>query len=181
MRVENVELGFNDRVQGWRSQNIARDVGDFVLLRADGQYAYQLAVVVDDAEVGVTDVVRGADLIDSTPRQLWLQERLGYPKLRYAHLPVATNAAGEKLSKQTLAPAVSSASGVAVLVRAMQFLGQPVSGDVAQMSLTAFWDWAIAHWQMARVPGRQSSVLAAVAGDADGQANQLIAGPAQEP
>lgn len=180
MRVENVELGFDDRVQGRQSQNIERDVGDFVLLRADGQYAYQLAVVVDDADAGVTDVVRGADLIDSTPRQLWLQKRLGYPALRYAHLPVATNAAGEKLSKQTLAPAVSAAGGVSALVRAMQFLGQPVPGDVAQMPLTAFWDWAIAHWQMVRVPRQQGSVLAAVAGDADGQANQLVAGPAQE-
>ncbi len=157
MRVEDVELGFNDRVQGWRSQHIARDVGDFVLLRADGQYAYQLAVVVDDAEAGVTDVVRGADLIDSTPRQLWLQQRLGYPTQRYAHLPVATNAAGEKLSKQTLAPAVSSADGVALLVRALRFLGQPVPGEAAQMPHTAFWDWAIAHWQMARVPRLQGS------------------------
>ncbi|MFA7292725.1 MAG: tRNA glutamyl-Q(34) synthetase GluQRS [Rhodocyclaceae bacterium] len=181
MRVGNLELGFDDRVQGRRVQNLERDVGDFVLLRADGQYAYQLAVVVDDAEAGVTDVVRGADLIDSTPRQLWLQRRLGYAAVRYAHLPVATNLAGEKLSKQTLAPAVSSTGGVPLLVRAMQFLGQPVPGEVAQMPLMAFWDWAISHWQMARVPRQQGSVLATLAGDADGQTHQLITGPAQEP
>ncbi|MBK9444649.1 MAG: tRNA glutamyl-Q(34) synthetase GluQRS [Betaproteobacteria bacterium] len=180
MRVAAVELGFDDRVQGHRSQNLERDVGDFVLLRADGPYAYQLAVVVDDAEAGVTDIVRGADLIESTPRQIWLQQRLGYPSVRYAHLPVVTNVAGEKLSKQTLAPAVSSAGGVPLLVRAMQFLGQPVPEDLPRVSLATFWDWAIAHWQIARVPTRPASVLATVAGDADGEAHQLIAGPAQE-
>jgi glutamyl-Q tRNA(Asp) synthetase len=181
MRVPNAECGFADRVQGVVSQNLEKEVGDFVLLRADGQYAYQLAVVADDAEAKVTDVVRGADLIDSTPRQIWLQQRLGYPVPRYAHLPVATNAAGEKLSKQTMAPAVAHASGAPLLVRAMRFLGQSVPDEIARLPLPEFWDWAIAHWDINRVPRLRGLVPATVAGDADGQSHHLVAGPAQKP
>lgn len=159
MRVPDAECGFADRVQGHIGQSLEREVGDFVLLRADGQYAYQLAVVVDDAEANITDIVRGADLIDSTPRQIWLQQRLGYPVPRYAHLPVATNAAGEKLSKQTLAPAVVHTEGVPLLVRAMRFLGQSVPDPVVRLSLAEFWDWAIAHWDIRAVP-RQRGLVA---------------------
>lgn len=167
MRVPNAESAFDDRVQGRISQNLEREVGDFVLLRADGQYAYQLAVVVDDAEAKITDIVRGADLIDSTPRQTWLQQRLACPVPRYTHLPVATNAAGEKLSKQTLAPAVGGAEGVPLLVRAMRFLGQPVPDDVAHLSLAEFWDWAIGHWNISDVPRRRGLVPATVTSDTD--------------
>lgn len=171
IRVCDATLGFDDRVQGRVAQHLQSEIGDFVLLRADGLYAYQLAVVVDDAEAGVTDVVRGADLIDSTPRQLWLQQCLGYAQPRYAHLPVATNAAGEKLSKQTLAPATSADGGVAALVRAMRFLGQAVPAEVAQSSLTAFWPWAIAHWNAGNIPRQRALMPAAIAGDTDRQPN----------
>ncbi|HWE06548.1 MAG TPA: tRNA glutamyl-Q(34) synthetase GluQRS, partial [Rhizomicrobium sp.] len=99
--AQDVTICFDDRRAGTYCQNLACDVGDFVVLRADGMFAYQLAVVVDDAEQGITDVVRGADLLDSTPRQIWLQRLLGYAQPRYMHVPVVTNAAGEKLSKQT--------------------------------------------------------------------------------
>jgi glutamyl-Q tRNA(Asp) synthetase len=101
IRVPEKEILFEDRVQGTQRQNLAREVGDFILRRADGAFSYQLAVVVDDAEQGVTDVVRGADLLDSTARQIYLQRLLGYPQPRYLHVPVAVNTAGEKLSKQT--------------------------------------------------------------------------------
>lgn len=143
---------FVDRVQGPQMQDLAREVGDFILLRADGQFAYQLAVVVDDALQGVTDVVRGADLLDSTPRQLWLQRRLGEDTPRYAHLPVATNAAGEKLSKQTLAAPVDSRAGSAALADAMRFLGHEVPAALRGAPLAEFWAWAIANWSMAKVP-----------------------------
>jgi glutamyl-Q tRNA(Asp) synthetase len=136
-------IAFVDRVQGMQDQNLAREVGDFVLCRADGQVAYQLAVVVDDAEQGVTDVVRGADLIDSTARQIYLQRLLGYPAPRYMHVPVAVNARGEKLSKQTGALAVDPARRDELLPRLLAFLGQRATGDL---------DEAVANWDATRVP-----------------------------
>lgn len=152
LRVPDQELRFIDRVQGEARQNLAREVGDFVLLRADGQYAYQLAVVVDDAAQGVNAVVRGADLLDSTVRQIWLQQRLGLPTPTYAHLPVVVNAAGEKLSKQTQAAAVSVWGGSAVLASALKFLGHSVPTELHGAPVTEFWRWAIACWSMAQVP-----------------------------
>ncbi|MCL2829903.1 MAG: tRNA glutamyl-Q(34) synthetase GluQRS [Betaproteobacteria bacterium] len=145
-------LSFNDRIHGAVTQQLERDVGDFVLFRADGLYAYHLAVVVDDAEAGITDIVRGADLIDSTPRQIWLQRCLGVPTPRYAHLPLASNAAGEKLSKQTLAPALDAGRGAALLADALRFLGHEVPAQIAAAPVAEFWSWAIAHWQIAQVP-----------------------------
>jgi glutamyl-Q tRNA(Asp) synthetase len=141
------EIGFSDRVQGRQCQILDRDVGDFVLYRADGQFAYQLAVVVDDAEQGVTDVVRGADLLDSTPRQIYLQRLLGYPQPRYLHVPAAVNAAGEKLSKQTAAPPVDAAKKEQELSRALAFLGQPQTGDLAA---------ALKSWNPALIPARRA-------------------------
>ncbi|MFC5299876.1 tRNA glutamyl-Q(34) synthetase GluQRS [Azospira restricta] len=155
LRVPDAVVGCVDRVQGEIAHNLAREVGDFVLLRADGQFAYQLAVVVDDADAGITDVVRGADLLDSTPRQLWLQQRLGVAAPRYAHLPVATNAAGEKLSKQTLAPALPASAGVPALAAALRFLGQPLPAGGERWPLAEFWAWAVAHWEIAAVPRRR--------------------------
>lgn len=145
-------VGFADRIQGWVVQHLANEVGDFVLRRADGLFAYQLAVVVDDADSGVTDIVRGADLLDSTPRQIWLQQCLGFPQPRYAHLPVVTNASGEKLSKQTLATPVTAGGGVPLLLQALRFLGQAMPDGGAAMSLPEFWTWATAHWDPGRVP-----------------------------
>lgn len=137
---------FTDRFAGPVRQRLALESGDFVLKRADGYWAYQLAVVVDDAEQGVTDVVRGADLIDSTPRQIYLQGLLGVPTPRYLHVPVVRNAAGEKLSKQTGAVAVEPGdepAAVAALQDAARFLGlqvEPVS------SLAGFWQAAVPAW-----------------------------------
>lgn len=161
LRVPDREFRFIDRVQGEHRQNLEREVGDFVLLRADGQYAYQLAVVVDDAAQGINSVVRGVDLLDSTARQIWLQQCLGLPTPTYAHLPVVVNAAGEKLSKQTRAAAIKPNAGSAALVSALRFLGHPVPDAMAKASLTEFWAWAIANWSMAKVP----SVRAIFPGD----------------
>jgi glutamyl-Q tRNA(Asp) synthetase len=134
---------FADRVQGLREQDLAREVGDFVLYRADGQVAYQLAVVVDDSEQGVTDVVRGADLIDSTARQIHLQRLLGYPQPRYLHVPVAVNANGEKLSKQSGARAIDPSRRDELLPRVLAFLGQRATADL---------DEAVADWDPGRIP-----------------------------
>ena len=152
LRVPDQTLQFQDRVQGASQQNLEREVGDFVLLRADGQYAYQLAVVVDDALQGVNAVVRGVDLLDSTVRQMWLQTCLGLATPAYAHLPVVVNAAGEKLSKQTRAAAVDPAGGVALLSQALKFLGQEAPPAPASLSLQEFWRSAVTAWDIARVP-----------------------------
>ena len=125
MRVDSTLITFDDCIQGPQSQNLALAAGDFVLRRADGLWAYHLAVVVDDREQGITDIVRGADLLPSTPRQIWLQRQLGAPVPRYAHVPAAVNAAGEKLSKQTRAVPLPMDSPVASLCAAWRFLNQP--------------------------------------------------------
>jgi glutamyl-Q tRNA(Asp) synthetase len=135
-------------VQGAQQQSLGQEVGDFILYRADGQFAYQLAVVVDDAEQGVTDVVRGADLLDSTARQIHLHRLLGYPVPRYLHVPIAVNAAGEKLSKQTGAQPIDLASRNEVIGQALRFLGQPATADL---------DEAIANWDPTRIPRRRAA------------------------
>jgi glutamyl-Q tRNA(Asp) synthetase len=150
LRVDASKIGFVDRVQGRREQVLGRDVGDFVLYRADGQFAYQLAVVVDDAAQGVTDVVRGADLIDSTARQIFLQRLLGLPTPRYLHVPVVVNAAGEKLSKQTGAEPLDLSRPEQELRRALAFLGQPADLDQARRS----WNPALIPAQLAAAPPR---------------------------
>lgn len=152
LRVDDAVMVFEDRLQGRIAQHLADEVGDFVLRRADGIHAYQLAVVVDDASQGITDIVRGADLLASTPRQLWLQQCLGYPRPGYAHLPVATNPAGEKWSKQTLAPALVAGKAAAELVRALRFLGQPAPAELAAAPVVEVWDWALANWSFATIP-----------------------------
>jgi len=154
LRVGDEMIGVEDAVQGQVRHDLARAIGDFVLRRADGMFAYQLAVVVDDAAQGITDVVRGADLLGSTSRQILLQRLLGFATPGYAHVPVAFNTAGEKLSKQTLAPALSPAQGVQQLVHALRFLGQPATDELLHCSIAEIWNWAIAHWNLARVPRR---------------------------
>lgn len=157
LRVGTAEIAFDDRLQGHIAQQLERDVGDFVLLRADGLFAYQLAVAVDDQFQGISDIVRGADLLASTPRQIWLQQCMGWPTPRYAHLPVASNAAGEKLSKQTLAPALEVGQAAAALVGALRFLGQAVPAELARASVAEVWAWAHVHWSFAAIP-RQAAI-----------------------
>lgn len=164
IRTDDACVAFDDALQGRHESQLEREVGDFVVWRADGCYAYQLAVVVDDAEQGITEVVRGADLLASTARQIHLQRLLGLPTPRYAHLPAAVNAAGEKLSKQTFAPAVPRASPLPVLVRVLEFLGQPVAAEVRDGDLESFWHWAIAQWRLERVP-RQREIMATASGN----------------
>ena len=135
---------FTDRACSAITQNVAMEVGDFVLRRADGCYAYQLAVVVDDALQGVTDVVRGEDLLMNTPRQIYLQRRLNIATPTYLHVPLVRNADGEKLSKQTLAQAVNVDAPVATLLAAWAFLKQANLARVE--SVDAFWNAAIARW-----------------------------------
>jgi len=149
VRTRREAIGFVDRVQGHHEQVLERDIGDFVLYRADGRFAYQLAVVVDDAAQGITDVVRGADLLDSTPRQIYLQRLLGLPAPRYLHVPVALDAAGEKLSKQT--GALSLDASPRAIQRALSFLGQPPAASLAE---------AVGNWEASLISRQRAKVLA---------------------
>lgn len=126
LRVPERVLCFQDRLQGRLCQDVARDVGDFVIRRADGLWAYQLAVVVDDAHQGITEVVRGMDLVDSTARQILLQECLGLPTPRHLHLPLVTDASGAKLSKSLAALPIDAGDPMPALARAWTLLGQPL-------------------------------------------------------
>jgi glutamyl-Q tRNA(Asp) synthetase len=150
VRVETTTVAFVDRLQGPQRQDLARDVGDFVVRRADGLYAYQLAVVVDDARQGVTTIVRGADLLASTPRQIFLQRLLGVPTPDYLHVPVALNRAGEKLSKQTHAQPLPD-DPVPPLLAAWRFLDQRAP-DARPRSAAEFLGWAARTWSRATLP-----------------------------
>lgn len=155
VRTDGATIAFTDRLQGPQHQRLEQEVGDFVVRRADGLWAYQLAVVVDDATQGITDIVRGSDLLDSTPRQIHLQRLLGLPTPGYLHLPVAVNAAGEKLSKQTFAPALPMNDPLPQLWQALDSLGQRPPAELREGDLPALWRWAVAHWQAAQIPARR--------------------------
>ena len=152
LRVGAARMAWRDRLQGPQAQDLARDVGDFVVQRADGLFAYQLAVVVDDDAQGITDVVRGADLMASTARQILLQQRLACATPSYLHVPIAIDAHGEKLSKQTRAAPLPAAP-LPALVAAWRFLEQPLpSGSGAPATIPEFWQWSISAWNPARLP-----------------------------
>jgi glutamyl-Q tRNA(Asp) synthetase len=156
VRTDDAPIVFDDRWQGWVSCALEREIGDFVVRRADGFIAYQLAVVVDDAAQGITEVVRGADLLLSTPRQLHLQQRLSLSTPRYAHLPIAIDAAGEKLSKQSGARSIAQDPAFAQLRRVLQFLGQRTPAESEASDLDSFWRLAVAQWRPERVPRMRS-------------------------
>jgi glutamyl-Q tRNA(Asp) synthetase len=155
LRTDSNPIRFTDRVQGAIEQRVEREVGDFVLRRADGVFAYQLAVVVDDDAQGVSDVVRGADLLDSTARQIHLQRLLGAATPRYLHVPVATNAAGEKLSKQTFATDARPDD----LPRALRFLGMDVPDEALRVQPGELLAWALKHWDAVRIPHARTIAL----------------------
>ena len=156
LRVPARTIAFDDRVMGRIEQDLARDVGDFVLKRRDGLFAYQLAVVIDDADQGITDVVRGADLLLSTPRQVLLQERLGIPTPRYLHIPVAAHADGQKLSKQSLAGAVDPSRPREALAKALKFLGQGVTEGYSAEAVVAA---AAKCWNPSGVPRQYTQAV----------------------
>ena len=152
VRTDHAVIDFEDRAQGRQHVALEREIGDFVARRADGFYAYQLAVVVDDAEQGITEIVRGADLLTSTACQIYLQQLLGLPTPGYLHVPAAVNDQGEKLSKQTFAKPLPRAKPVAVLRQTLNFLGQDSLPDAGESSLASFWAAAMAAWDENRIP-----------------------------
>ncbi|WP_458378670.1 tRNA glutamyl-Q(34) synthetase GluQRS [Pseudomonas chlororaphis] len=152
LRVPELEYRFTDRVQGEFRQHLGRDVGDFVIRRRDGLYAYQLAVVLDDAWQGVTDIVRGADLLDSTPRQLYLQELLGLPQPRYLHVPLITQPDGHKLGKSYRSPPLTADQATPLLLRALRALGQKTDSEMVHASPREVLSWGIEHWDALLIP-----------------------------
>lgn len=152
VRTGATKIEFIDLLQGLVRQDLEREIGDFVLLRADHVFAYHLACAVDDSAQGITHVVRGADLLASTPRQICLQRLLDLPTPEYMHLPVALNAAGAKLSKQTLASPVDPDRATGTLADALNFLNHSPPDEVCADGISALWRWALENWGRNRLP-----------------------------
>jgi glutamyl-Q tRNA(Asp) synthetase len=155
-----MRIDFHDRLLGPQHLDLEREVGDFILYRADGVYAFHLASAVDDGEYGITDVVRGADLLESSARQIQLLRLLGLPVPHYVHLPVAVDQHGEKLSKQTKAAPVDPTRPLLVLRAVLRFLNHAVPDDVAEATVPDLWRYAVDHWDLQQVgPRLQGSAV----------------------
>jgi glutamyl-Q tRNA(Asp) synthetase len=154
LKVDRGSIVFSDRIQGTYRQDVAAAVGDVVLKRRDQIFAYLLAVVVDDAQQGVTHIVRGADLLDNTPRQIYLQERLGLPRPEYAHVPVLTESDDSKLAKSRRSVSVDPAAALPQLLSIFSMLGLGFPATLARGTLAEAWDWAIGNWDIKRIPKR---------------------------
>ena len=152
------EIAFDDLLQGRVAQHLESESGDYIIRRRDGLIAYHLAVVVDDEVQGVTEIVRGIDLMDSTPRQIWLQQLLGYRTPTYAHIPVITHADGDKLSKLTGARGLSLHDVEKTLVEALAALQQEPPADLAQSTREEIWSWAVKNWEPGKISGREAVV-----------------------
>jgi glutamyl-Q tRNA(Asp) synthetase len=160
VRIDPGTIGLNDRLQGDTRQALSEEVGDFIVRRADNLIAYQLAVVVDDAEQEMTHIVRGVDLLESTPRQIYLQQLLELPTPAYLHLPVAVNSTGEKLSKQTHARRISDHHKTTVLIDVLRFLRQELPDSPGDARADELLAWAVAHWDVSNIPARRSLTAA---------------------
>lgn len=156
LRTTNAPISFVDGLQGLQSQNLESDSGDFVIRRRDGLIAYHLAVVVNDGLEGITEIVRGIDLMDSTPRQIWLQQLLGYPTPNYLHIPVVTHPNGDKLSKLTGAKAVPPEDAANALFAALVTLQQKPPPALRRKRLTQVWQWGIQNWRIQALQGKTS-------------------------
>lgn len=152
LRTNNKSICFDDAVMGKQSQNINKQCAEFIIKRRDGLFAYQLAVVVDDALQGISEIVRGADLLDCTARQIYLQQLLGYATPTYCHLPLAIDSDGKKISKSEDAAKVDIKNREKLLYDALQFLGQQPPADLAHSTINDIWLWAVQHWKLQRVP-----------------------------
>jgi len=156
VRVAAETFSFADRLQGVFSQQLAAEVGDFVIWRKDDWPAYQLAVVLDDIAQGVTDIVRGADLLDSTPRQLYLYQLLGEKPPRYLHVPLLTQTDGRKLGKSFRSKALTATPPEQALVRALRALGQHPPPSLASEPVALILQWAVKHWRVEKIPAKRT-------------------------
>ena len=149
-------VNFNDRIQGHIQQNLETDIGDFIVRRADDLIAYHIAVVVDDAWQEITEIVRGADLLDVTPRQIYLQRILNYPTPTYAHIPAAVDADGKKLSKQNHARPVDDTQPESTLFSALEFLGQQPDKVLLQRDVEEIIKWGVKNWSIEKIPEKST-------------------------
>jgi len=156
---DNAVIEFDDAFQGLVRQDCRREAGDFVIQRRDGPFAYHLTVVVDDERQGVTEVVRGADLLSSTPRQILLQRSLGYRTPRYGHLPVLTEPDGRKLAKSRRAVPLEARDAPQQLWQALNWLEQEPPAELSRAPVRETWNWAIANWRPQRLEGRRERRL----------------------
>ncbi len=152
LRVPDTTITFDDAVIGEYQQSLATECGDFVVKRRDGLFAYQLAVVVDDAQQGVTEIVRGADLLDSTPRQIFLQKCLNYTHPGYLHLPLMLDHEGRKLSKSEGAAELNPDRPVKSIHAALGHLGQQPPADLVKAGTVDVWQWAMENWCISKIP-----------------------------
>ncbi len=161
LRVPDRDLTLTDRLSGSRSISLVREVGDFIIRRADHIVAYHLAVVVDDAEAGITEIVRGTDLLESTAPQILLQQLLDYPTPAYLHLPLALDGNNRKISKQNHAPAIAEQSAPEILWQALTFLGQAPATDLRQSACDDILAWAIQYWDIGKIPRHNTTLCRA--------------------
>jgi glutamyl-Q tRNA(Asp) synthetase len=154
LRIDPGYITFTDRIQGTFRQDVSATAGDIILRRRDQIFAYVLAVVVDDAAQGITHIVRGADLLDNTPRQIYLQRLLGMAEPRYAHVPVLTEADDAKLAKSRRSVHLSAASPLPQLLAVLSMLGLAPPGSLRAADIREAWAWAIAEWSINKVPRR---------------------------
>lgn len=150
--TNDINIEFQDCVMGKQSQNIKQQCGDFIIKRRDGLFAYQLAVVVDDAMQGITEIVRGADLLESTPRQIYLQQLLNYSTPEYCHLPIVVDKVGNKISKTGGAVKVDVKNKEKLLISTLNFLGQQAPDELYKSHINDIWFWAIKHWDITNTP-----------------------------
>ncbi|HEB87185.1 MAG TPA: tRNA glutamyl-Q(34) synthetase GluQRS [Gammaproteobacteria bacterium] len=160
LRTEDTALSFNDLIEGLISHNIYQENGDFILFRRDGFYAYALAVSIDDMQQGITEVVRGNDLLDTTACQIYLIQQLGGTAPGYAHLPVVNNTEGKKLSKQSGAQPLPFTRPAKQLCHALSFLGHSPPPGLAEVTVAEFWQWARQNWQLKQVPTKPINISA---------------------
>lgn len=159
VKTDNTEIKIADKIQGSICSHMEQDVGDFIVRRADGLYAYHLAVVVDDAELGITEVVRGADLLDTTAAQVYLQQQLQIKTPSYLHLPVVLDKQDKKLSKSGQAVAVTGQPAQTLIIQALSFLGQVLPDHAHDANRDELLAWAIEHWDTSLIPRRVAITL----------------------
>jgi len=156
LRTKNKTICFDDAVMGKQSQNLEKQCGEFIIKRRDGLFAYQLAVVVDDALQNISEIVRGTDLLDSTPRQIYLQQLLGYTTPTYYHLPLAVDADGKKISKSDGATKVDVKNREKLICNVLDFLGQQPPADLSNSNINDIWSWAEEHWDICQIPTQEN-------------------------